>query len=141
VTQPQELKEYQYVVNNMITTALLTEEMAERLNAVPVGETPAEKNGGYTSKKNARVYGTTHLAAAVEGGEATEPIREQQQGVDDEGRTASARRTIHDYDDTRPADTVSGREAEAGKQLSEVDEGDEKAVSSPNKARRQTRDK
>lgn len=87
-----ELEEYQYVVNNMVTTAMLTPEMAKRLNAKPVGTDPEELNGGYTSAKNARVYATTGMASEITGGShAVKPVREQQQGIDKHGRTASMR--------------------------------------------------
>lgn len=36
--EPQKLQEYQYRVGHMVTTAQLTEEMAERMGAVPLGE-------------------------------------------------------------------------------------------------------
>lgn len=86
-----ELQEYQYVVNNMVTTAMLTPEMAKRLGAKPVGSDPDELNGGYTSAKNARVYATTGMSSEVVGGKAVKPVREQQQGIDEAGRTASMR--------------------------------------------------
>lgn len=38
MTEPQELKEYHYWTGYTETTALLTEKMAERLGAKPVGE-------------------------------------------------------------------------------------------------------
>lgn len=40
MADPQELAEYTYRVGHTETTAMLTPELAERLNAVPVGDTP-----------------------------------------------------------------------------------------------------
>lgn len=91
MTQPQPLHEYTYTVNNMVTTALLTEEMAKRLGARPTGDSEEERAGGFSSDKNARVYGSTHMGAAIEGGQAVKPVREQQQGIDEHGRTKSMR--------------------------------------------------
>lgn len=90
-TEPNELREYQYVVNNQITTAMLTPKMAERLGATAVGAEPADKNGGYSNQQNQAVYATTDMSGGVTGDGATEPVRVQQRGLDDEGRTASMR--------------------------------------------------
>lgn len=89
--EPQELKEYQYVVNNTVTTAMLTPAMAERLSAKPVGSDDAATVGGYSSEQNQAVYATTGMSSAVVGGDAVEPIRVQQKGIDEQGRTKSMR--------------------------------------------------
>jgi hypothetical protein len=91
VTEPAELKEYVYVVNNMKTTAMLTPKMAERLGAVQVDGDPATLNGGYTQGQNQAVYAASDMNTGVTGEGAMEPIRPQQQGIDDEGRTPSMR--------------------------------------------------
>jgi hypothetical protein len=91
VTEPAELKEYVYVVNNMKTTAMLTPKMAERLGAVEVDGDPSTLNGGYTQGQNQAVYSSSDMRTGVTGEGAVEPIRPQQQGIDDEGRTRSMR--------------------------------------------------
>ena len=61
-----ELKEYEYYVGNIPTTAMLTEKMAKRLNAKPVGEASPDDvaNGGNTMEQNQAVLGTTDMQAA-----------------------------------------------------------------------------
>ncbi len=97
--EPQELKEYQYVVNNMITTAMLTPAMAERLGATEVGDDPKSLNGGYSASQNQAVYATADMGAGVTGENTTTPVRPQQMGVDRKGRTASARVTVDSLSD------------------------------------------
>lgn len=89
--EPAELQEYVYVVNNMQTTAMLTPKMAERLGAVPVGDDPAVRNGGYSQKQNQAVYSSSDMNTGVVGEAAMKPVRPQQKGIDDEGRTRSMR--------------------------------------------------
>jgi hypothetical protein len=50
---PKELKEYHYWVGHVETTAMLTPEMAERLNAKPVGEElpPPEEGANNESER------------------------------------------------------------------------------------------
>lgn len=88
-TEPAELKEYVYVVNNMKTTALLTPKMAERLGAVAVDDDPQTRNGGYTQGQNQAVYSASDMNTGVTGEAAVKPVRKQQQGVDEQGRTKS----------------------------------------------------
>lgn len=89
--EPQELKEYKYVVNNMETSALLTPKMAERLGAVGIDEElPHPPDGGYSNAMNQRVFSGSDMATPVQGGLATEPLRPQQMKINEQGRTQSA---------------------------------------------------
>lgn len=90
----QTLREYKYLVNGMETTALLTEDMAEKLGAVGVGEQLNAEDAGWAQSQ--RHHGSSRMAAVaesggVEGDAVVEPRRAQQQGVDEQGRTASMR--------------------------------------------------
>lgn len=58
--QPLELKEYEYYVGHVKVTAMLTEEMAQRLDAVPVGEgAVAPKEGAVPNKTAEQVSSQT----------------------------------------------------------------------------------
>lgn len=75
-----EIKEYSYYVGNIEHTAMLTEKMAERLGAKPVGEASADDvaNGGHTGSQNQARLGTTDMRAATDDGvtgETTAPYR------------------------------------------------------------------
>ena len=109
--EPQELKEYQYVVNNTVTTAMLTPLMAERLGAKPVGSDDAAKTGGYSSEQNAAVYNTTAMSGGVVGGDAVEPITPQQKGIDAKGRTASMRAGTDEADKDKTAESAGRTDA------------------------------
>lgn len=101
--EPQELKEYQYVVNNTVTTAMLTPKMAERLGATEVGSEPTDRNGGYSAQQNQAVYSASDMNTGVTGEGAVDPVRPQQKGVDKKGRTPSMRRTINDIPEAERA--------------------------------------
>lgn len=50
-TVAQEMREYEYMVGNVPTTALLTEKMAARLGAKPVGEHSGEPEFNKTAER------------------------------------------------------------------------------------------
>lgn len=56
--EPEELKEYHYYVGHMEVTAMLTEEMAEQLDAVPIDEELEPPTGGKTSNNEANRMAT-----------------------------------------------------------------------------------
>jgi hypothetical protein len=56
--EPEELKEYHYYVGHMEVTAMLTEEMADQLDAVPIDEDLDEPTGGKTSNNEANRMAT-----------------------------------------------------------------------------------
>ena len=97
-----ELKEYEYMVGNIPTTAMLTDKMAKRLNAKPVGQASADDvpSGGNTASQRQAQLGTTEMAQAdasgVSGG--TDPYRPsgtevaaEQNSVTSQAKTRAAR--------------------------------------------------
>lgn len=61
--EPEELKEYHYYVGHMEVTAMLTEEMADQLDAVPIDEELDEPTGGKTSNNEANRMATRNREA------------------------------------------------------------------------------
>lgn len=53
--EPQKMSEYEYYVGHIKTTALLTEKMAKRLGAKPVGEAEAPEVGGVDNNEAGRM--------------------------------------------------------------------------------------
>lgn len=64
--QPLELKEYEYYVGHMPVTAMLTEEMAERLGAKGVGEATDPAEGEVPNNTAESV--STHMREADDSG-------------------------------------------------------------------------
>lgn len=83
MAEAPELAEYKYTKDGMETTALLTEKMAERYPG-------AEKIG--------------------DGGGATEPRRAQQQGLDDDKKSAKDEQPLMTSDRTAPSKVRSARD-------------------------------
>lgn len=52
--EPQELKEYEYRVGHLPVTAMLTEKMAKRLDAKPVGESENPEVGKVVNNEASR---------------------------------------------------------------------------------------
>lgn len=67
--KPLELKEYEYYVGHMLVTAMLTEEMAERLGAAPVGRAEKPTEGAVPNRTAEQVSSHTREAedSGVEG--------------------------------------------------------------------------
>ena len=61
--EPEELKEYHYYVGYTEVTAMLTEEMADQLDAVPIDEELDEPTGGKTSNNEANRMATRNRDA------------------------------------------------------------------------------
>lgn len=140
--EPQELKEYQYVVNNTVTTAMLTPKMAERLGAKEVGSEPTDLNGGYSAQQNQAVYSASDMNTGVTGEGAVDPVRPQQKGVDKKGRTPSMRRTISDIPEAerasyepQDADAPTDADATSGGTAGSTDAATPQPAA-PNKTRR-----
>lgn len=66
MAERQELKEYSYYVGNIEHTAMLTEKMAKRLSAKPIGEASPDDvpNGGNTQAQNQANLSNSDMAAA-----------------------------------------------------------------------------
>lgn len=64
---PLELKEYEYYVGHAKLTAMLTEEMADRLQAVPVGEGAEAPQEGAVPNRTAEQLSTHHRQAEDDG--------------------------------------------------------------------------
>ena len=67
MADPVELKEYEYMVGNVPTTAMLTEQLAERLGAKPVGQAD-NANGGHSIEQNQAVLGSTAMRESDDNG-------------------------------------------------------------------------
>jgi hypothetical protein len=61
--EPEELKEYHYYVGYTEVTAMLTEEMADQLDAVPIDEDLEEPTGGKASNNEANRMATRNRPA------------------------------------------------------------------------------
>lgn len=77
MAERQELKEYSYYVGNIEHTAMLTDKMAKRLGAKPLGEASPDDvpNGGNTQSQNQANLSKSDMADADADGTAggTEP--------------------------------------------------------------------
>lgn len=71
MTEPLEMKEYKYRVGHIETTALLTEKMAERLNAVPSDQELPEPGVGNVDNNEAQRTSTQTREADEAGVQAT----------------------------------------------------------------------
>lgn len=72
MSEPLELKEYEYVVGHVPTTAMLTEKQAKRLGAKPVGEAEVPDTGKSENREAQRMQ-TSHREAEDAGVNATHP--------------------------------------------------------------------
>lgn len=67
MSQPLELKEYEYYVGHVKLTAMLTEEMANRLDAVPAGEGAQAPEEGAVPNRTAEQL-SSHTREAEDSG-------------------------------------------------------------------------
>jgi len=67
VTQPQEIKEYHYYVGHIEHSAMLTEKMAQRLNAKPIDE-PLDAPGVGEVENNEAQRASTGMRDADDSG-------------------------------------------------------------------------
>ncbi len=80
--EPAELREYEYMVGHVPTTAMLTEEMAERLGATPVG-------AGGAKARTRNFGGTQRLDNNEAERQATQHAEVDERGVGGEDATAA----------------------------------------------------
>ncbi len=92
VPEPQELKEYEYVVGHLPVTAMLTEKMAKRLDAKPVGSTESPGEGNVVNNEAQRA--STHTREVEDAGvKTTHPDGESESDVAGKARTARNKRS------------------------------------------------
>lgn len=89
--EPVELKEYEYVVGHVPTTAMLTEKQAKRLGAKPVGEAEVPDTGAIENREAERMQ-TRHREADDAGVAATHPDGATTEDVITKSRTARNKR-------------------------------------------------
>ncbi len=89
--EPQELKEYEYVVGHLPVTAMLTEKMAKRLNATAVGESSSPGEGNVANNEAQRA--STHNRELDDNGVVTtHPDGETSEDATTKARTARNKR-------------------------------------------------
>lgn len=89
--EPLQLKEYEYMVGHVPVTAMLTDDMAKRLNAKAPGEAESPGTGNVVNNEADRTA-TQHREAEDAGVDATHPDGTDTQSTAEKSRTARNKR-------------------------------------------------
>ena len=93
MAEPVEMKEYEYYVGHVKTTAMLTEKMAKRLGAKPVGEAQAPEEGNVDNNEAQRASTDTREAEDA-GVKATYPDGTTGEDAQTKQRSARNKRSV-----------------------------------------------